>query len=644
MRLKKIVTIIGVVIPLFMIMMLGGIFALVHNKIIDLSVLEHYSSGKPSLLLDDAGQVWGTFELEKHEDVLFHELPQHLIQAFVAAEDHNFFNHMGISWIGIARSLLVNCFHGAIVQGASTITQQLAKLLFTDSSRTFKRKIKEQLFALLIEQQFSKEQIFQTYLNHVYFGAGLYGVEAASKRFWQVSAREISLDQAATLAAIVKNPSHYCPLWYPLSVQRRRNIVLHSMKKMGFITPEVYEQTRQIPVALASQPDTNIVMAYIKETIRQWLEPAVGRHTLYRGGLRIATTINQTLQQQAEKAFSDQITSLRLAGMGGIDGGLLSVEVGTGHIKALVGGYDFTQSQYNRALQARRQIGSIIKPLIYAAAVEAGIPLVTTVDDEPFEMQISGQAWAPRNATRKFEGTMTLARALATSNNIASIKTLLAVTPERIVHLLQKCHVQTDIEPYPSLALGCIDCTVKEVAGMFSIFAHHGMYIEPHLVRWVQDATGKKIMKIKPIKEQVISAMASGQVASMLRNGITRACLRSGKTWSGSEAIGKTGTTNESRTLWFAGSTSRLTTVIYLGADDNRSLGARTFPGRVVFPIWYALYCQVPQHPKFIYDPLLSEMTIDGRTGVLCSNQNADALSLLVPKNHQLAGHLIIAS
>ena len=390
----------------------SALFFFVHNTIIDVSVLEHYNPGKPTIVLDDQGNEWARFSFDKRTPISIKQMSPHLVQAFIAAEDHAFFHHQGISLKGIVRSLLINIYQGKIVQGASTITQQLVKLLFTDSKRTFMRKIKDQFLALLVEQQFSKEHILETYLNQVFFGCGIYGVEAACQRFWATSAADISFDQAALLAGIVKNPSHYCPLSYPLSAQKRRNIVLHSMVQQKLISSQDYEEAKVRPLHLRAHEE-DCCAPHLKEAIRMMVEENVGKKKLYTGGYVIQTTLNREVQQAAHKAFKEQIEELRKK-TPLIDGGLIAMEVKTGHIKALIGGYDFASSKFNRALQAHRQMGSILKPIIFAAAIENGATLAQTDIDEPLEIS----TWKPRNHDRTFLGEMTLARALAYSNNI----------------------------------------------------------------------------------------------------------------------------------------------------------------------------------------------------------------------------------
>jgi len=598
-----------------------GVFV-AHNKCIDFSALEQYDPGSPSILLDDEGNEWARFQLDRREPIAYAAMPDHLVHAFVAAEDWSFFTHSGISWRGILRSTLVNLYNGRIVQGASTITQQLVKLLFLDSKKTFTRKIKEQCSAFLVEQQFSKQQILETYLNHVYFGHGIYGVQAACQRFWGINAADVSLDQAATLAAIVRSPRNYCPLNHPLSAQRRRNIILHSMLNLNFITEEVYAAARAREVTVINQQRTQCA-AHLKETIRQYLEEQFGKERLYSGGLVVQTTLNREIQEKAERAFHDTIAGLRSSMEPEIDGALITMETQTGAIKALVGGFDFNTSQWNRAMQAKRQLGSTFKPLVYAAAVAEGKQFSDTEIDEPFELESGNSLWKPNNYNHMFAGEVTLAYALSHSNNIVTIKTFLDIGSDPVIELAKKCHLTGPVHPYPSLALGCIDDTLDVVTAMFNVFAHDGIYVAPHYMKWIKDKWGAKVWRHNTVEERAIPSEVVGQVAKVLQHGVQRIRPIFAQKWFEGDAITKTGTTNDSRTCWFIGSTPQLTTGVYVGCDDNRSLGKNVFPLRTAFPIWLSLYHALqPAHGQFTFDSSLKEYYIHEKTGLTVANRS----------------------
>ena len=629
-QMKTIIHTLFLIVLLLITFAAGGAWYIFTHHTVNFERLAHYDPGHPSILLDDQGKEWARFQLDRREPIALSQMPQHLIKAFIAAEDWQFFSHAGISWKGIIRSLVVNLAQGRKVQGASTITQQLVKLLFFDSKKTFKRKIKEQIYAILAERQCTKEQILETYLNHVYFGFGIYGVEAASQRFWGKHASELNLDESATLAAIIRSPGQYCPIINPLSTQRRRNIILNSMNKLQFISQSEYEAAIALPIAIKNY-DQTILAPHVKELIRMQLEEEVGKEILYTGGLIIQTTLNREIQQLAEKSFTEHITDLKKSVIVDVDGALITMDSKTGEIKALVGGYDFNTSKFNRAWQAKRQMGSVFKPLIYAIAVGQGASFADTEIDEPITIEQHNALWQPRNHDHTFKGQMTLAHALLRSNNIVSIKTLLKTGMNPVIALAKACHIEEHMNPYPSLALGCVDATLKQVCGMFNVFANNGIYVEPYMVKWVKDQWGSKIWKAEPGKERILSERIIGQVNKVLELGIKRWRKAFDQELITDDAICKTGTTNDSRTCWFAGATSELTTAVYVGCDDNRSMGNDIFPIKTAFPIWLGLHTKLePTGKKFIYDPTLRSIVINQWTGRLVREDDPDALEIYV--------------
>ncbi|MDP3889060.1 MAG: PBP1A family penicillin-binding protein [bacterium] len=609
--------------------MCGALFFVLHHQWIDFSVLEQYNPGRATIVLDDEGQEWARFQLDRREPVTLDQIPEHLVQAFIAAEDWSFFKHQGISFKGIVRSILVNIYHGSRLQGASTITQQLVKLLFLNSQKSFSRKIKEQVCALVVERQFTKEQILQTYLNHVYFGCGIYGVQAASQRFWAKDAKDLSIDEAALLAGIVRSPAHYSPLLYPLSSQKRRNLVLRLMRQLHFIDQPTYEHSCTITVQIKDEKQHSA--PHLRETVRLFLEKTLGSQ-LYTGGFVVQTTLNKKQQEQAQQVFEQHCAKLKKELLSDIDGALIAIDRTTGAIKALVGGFSFAHSKFNR-VHARRQIGSIIKPLIYAAAMQAGMNFAHTEIDEPITIEQPNGTWEPKNFNDRFNGQVTLAYAISQSNNIVAIKTLLAIGAQKVVDLAKSCRFRGPFHTYPSLALGCLDATLLEVVGMFNVFANNGVYVSPHYITWIKDQWGTKIFKMASEKERVMSSQVSDQVGYVLQLGLQRVHSRFKESeWIASQAMSKTGTTNDSRTCWYVGSTPQLTTAIYIGCDDNRSMGKNIYPFRTALPIWLSFNREIPSEQKvFTFDPSLHEVLINEYTGAVTWNEHdSSTIKILV--------------
>lgn len=563
----------------------GVMLYITNQPWVDLSLLNIDQRGKPSILLDINGIEWGRFQLDKRERISFDKIPQHVVNAFIAAEDWDFFNHGGISPKAIARSLLINIYKGKRAQGASTITQQLVRLIFFDSQKSLQRKVKEQLLALAVEQQFSKEQILEAYLNNVYLGAGIYGIKAACHRFWSIDLDNISIEQAATLASIVQSPSKFCILNNLESCKKRRNLILSRMEKLGFIDYSTFLKASEKEINV-NPPINQELAPYLKETIRLFLEKKLGKKQLYLEGLKIQTTLDKNLQEKAEAVFSDAIEKYRKNITPNLNGALLSLDCITGEIRALVGGYSFSNSQFNRAFHAQRQLGSIFKPIIYAQALAQGRKFTDIEDDEPLTIKINNQIWEPRNSYRFFSGSMTLAKALSYSNNIIPIKLFLEIGPEKIIKLAKKCGLQGPFNPYPSLALGCVDTTLEQATAMINVFANQGTYCKPHYLLWVKDKWGTKIWKNNSEKKQVILPFIAKQVSQVLTATVQRYKNKQPNLWFKFPAFGKTGTTNDARTCWFVGSNYSYTTGVYLGRDDCQPLGDKVYASQTVLPIW----------------------------------------------------------
>ncbi len=608
---------------------LGVVFYATEQPWVDLSTLEHYNPGKPSILLDDEGREWGRFQLDKRDVIKLSAIPQHVIDAFLAAEDWNFFKHKGLSFKGILRSIVKNVTNVRKAEGASTITQQLVRLLYFNPQKSMSRKIKEQLIAIVVERQFTKEQILETYLNHIYLGSGIYGVEAASQRFWGKPVSAITIDEAAVLASIVRSPKHYCPLFNPSAAQQRRNLILKNMYSLGFIKKDAYETARAKQVTVI-QKGSESCGPYVKEMLRLSLEEIIGKEKLYTGGLIIKTTINKKMQETAEKTFQKQMELLKKRFAPDVQGALYCIEGATGAIKALVGGTDYMQSQFNRAVQARRQMGSTFKPLVYANVLAQGRSLAETAVDEPLTLTVGTQEWSPNNYKGTFAGPMTLGLALAKSNNIITIKTFLSTDTAPLIDLARGCGLK-GAEPYPSLALGCIDSTLSEVVCMMNVFGTQGMLVEPYAIEWIKDEWGTKLWKAQPSRKKVLSSIISSQIARVLTYPIEKAKRKNPQSWFACAAYGKSGTTNDSRTCWYVGATPQYTTGVYIGYDDNRPLGKQVLGAHVAFPLWRDFNSSISQPTLTLsYDPTLKEITVNGITGASCDPSDPDAFPLLV--------------
>lgn len=604
--------------------LIGAFFYLFEKTDVDFSSLQNYDPGKPSIVLDDTGKEFCRFELDRRAPVTFEKLPPILVKAFIAAEDHKFFNHCGISFKGILRSTLVNLYNQSRVQGASTITQQLARGMFLYYDKTFLRKFQEIFLALQLEKQFTKEKIFELYVNNIYFGRAIYGVEAACRRFWNKSVMDIDLEQAAVLASVTRSAKIYSPLNSAFMSKKRRDLVLRNMLKLKFINQQDYEDSVNKELEIKDYLAGNPIRLYLKEWIRSWAENKWGKDVLYKKGLKIKTTINSRMQQTAENVFYNNVEKLQQKLGDELNGGMISIESNSGKIKATVGGLDFRRSQFNRSFQAVRQMGSVFKPIIYTTALQNGMKMSDVEIDEPFEWQmLEEKSWRPKNWTNRFDGPMTLLKALSFSNNIITIKVFQKLEIQKIIEMAKKIGIKRGLMPYPSLALGIAESTVEECAAAFNVFANNGEYVKPYLFEWVKNQWGKKLWQSEEVRHKVLDSKINSKMVNALSYRMKRARNFFGaQNWINSESIGKSGSTNGASSVWFVGSTPQLTTAVYLGRDDNKQMGKAIFASQTSLPIWHAFNKEIDFKKKHFYvDPNLKEIVIDWNTGLALKNK-----------------------
>jgi penicillin-binding protein 1A len=593
---------------------------------VDFTLLEHnYHKNNGSRVVDEHEHLLWTYSYEYHNSAQFDSLPKHLIQAFRAAEDRQFFAHHGISWKGIIRSVLVNVLRGKKAQGASTITQQLVRLLYYGHQKTWIRKIQEQITSLVIEQEYSKEQIFEAYVNTVYLGCGIYGVSTAAWHFWQKELHELTLDECALIAGIVRHPATYCPLIQSESAEKRRNRVLLSMKEAGFITDEEYAAAREKPINLNPSIKKNYghLRAYVTALVEHYL--GVEEEALYTNEYTIHLTVDGTFQESAQRELQKAIASLRSSTKLPLDGAWITLDSHTGAIKALVGGYDFKVSQFNRATQAKRQIGSIHKPFIFAAGLEKGLSFTDILVDEPMTLHVGNQEWSPRNHNRKFIGAMTRAQGLILSNNIVTLKTLLETGYKKLISYYNLMCPEIKIQELPSLATGCIDMTPLQGLKSFNSLINNGIYVEPFIVQSIEDSNGKKIYKHIPHQSVVMSWNIASKVTKILENIFDRTYKRLYKEKPPFMACGKTGTTGTS--VSYVGATPGYTSIGYIGCDDNREIPL--WASSTVFPLWTTLHAQLKHQASFNYAPHLKEIYVDALTGMPTASTSPYAIKLL---------------
>ncbi|MEM8794866.1 MAG: PBP1A family penicillin-binding protein [Pseudomonadota bacterium] len=510
------------------------------------------------------------------EAVPLSEMPVYLSEAIIAIEDRRFYSHFGFDIVGFSRAMLANLEAGRLIQGGSSITQQLAKNLFLKPERTIERKIQELILALWLEAELTKDEILQLYLNRVYFGAGAYGVDAAARTYFKKSARHVNLGEAAILAGLVKAPSRLAPNKNPEGAQARAKLVLAAMEREGFITPRERELALTLDPARITPRRTG-APNYIADWVVDVLPDYVGSIS---EDIIVDTTIDRHLQIFAQTAIADGLDE-NGEKLGVSQGALVSMD-GIGAVRAMVGGRNYAASQYNRAVRAKRQPGSAFKPFVYLAAMERGLTPETIRVDGP----VSIKGWRPRNYSNKFEGDIAVKDALAKSLNTIAAKLAAEIGPEAVVEVANRLGIASKLAANPSLSLGTSEVTPFELATAYVPFANGGYRVEPFIIKRIMTRDGDILYQRSGSESygQVMAPEQLGQMNYMLSRTLVhgtgkRAAL---KNWP---AGGKTGTSQDFRDAWFAGFTANLTTVVWVGNDDN-SPTKRASGGNLPAAIW----------------------------------------------------------
>jgi penicillin-binding protein 1A len=565
----------GVVLGLWAVIMAGGTIAFVASTLPPIQLLAIPKrppsieivgiDGKP---LAVRGEMGGAA-------VALKDLPPYLPRAFIAIEDRRFYQHYGVDPIGLTRAVVADVLHRGVSQGGSTITQQLAKNLFLTQQRTVWRKLQELVLALWIERKFSKNEILELYLNRVYFGSGAYGVEAAAQRYFGKPAREVKLSQAAMLAGLVKSPSRLAPSRNPDGAERRAQIVLAAMADADFITETMAKSAMAQP-AHAVKPSGAGSVGYVADWIMDVLDDLVGH---LDDDLKVETTIDPALQAAAEKALVDELT--QKGQKFDVEQGALVAMTPDGAVRAMVGGRNYAESQFNRAVAAKRQPGSAFKPFVYLTALEHGLTPDTVREDKPIALK----GWKPENYGRQYLGPVTLTQALSQSLNTVSVRLTLEFGPAAVAKTAYRLGIASRLDPNPSLALGTSEVSLIELVSAYAPFANGGTAIATHVVERVRTAAGKTLYtRVAPNFGRIIDPRYVGMMNAMMHE-----TLPSGPAHSAPRAVwpaaGKTGTSQDFRDAWFIGYTGHLVTGIWLGNDDSSPTKKATGGGLPV-EIW----------------------------------------------------------
>ena len=582
---------------------------------------------------------------ERRVVVDLNEIPRTVSNGFVAVEDRRFWQHDGVDVKGVGRAIVKNITSFSVQEGFSTITMQLARQVFTEQlpmSARFSRKMCEVKLAPKIEKAFAKRDILKMYLNQVYLGSGLYGVEEASRIYFGKPVKEVSVAEAAMLVGLVKNPEGYNPRKHPLRAVQRRNIVLDVMAREKVITPAEAAAAKKAALKLAPPVEASGPAPYFVAAVRRELQERFGDDADTRG-LRVFTGLDPVAQRAAYDALIAQIKKvekgtfgkykyarpdsakkLEPAGSNGspyLQGMVVMMDVRTGDVRAMVGGRDFSHSQYDRVFHAKRQPGSAFKPFVYAAAIQNGLTLNSQIETTP----VGESSWRPDDLVPDSVLTLTVRDAFALSSNYGAIRIGQSVGPQKVIEMARAAGIRTAIPPYPSIFLGAAEIVPAEFVAAYATFGNGGNRVKPRLITRVEDAKGKVLWRAPESAEPAIDPSVAFLTLSIMEDVVDRGTagsIRRANFWL--PAAGKTGTTNDAKDVWFVGMTSELVAGVWLGFDQPKQILPNASGGRLAAPVWAEMmktvYEKRPQPGGWAAPESLSSTMIDSKTGGLATN------------------------
>ena len=702
-------------------------FTLAHAiRVPSVKSLEDYQPAIITRVYDRNGVPFAEYAIQKRIVVAKKDMSPWLVDAIISTEDADFYHHGGVNPKAIIRAALKDAIAGRKVEGASTLTQQLAKQVFLTPEKAWRRKINEMFLAVDIEKNFTKDQIFTLYANQVYLGHGAYGVESASRLYFGKHAKDLTIPEAAMIAGLIRRPMAYSPILSPDVALRRRNHVIRRMLEEKYINKTQYEQALSTPIVLGTfKEEAPKVGAYFSEEIRQYIEnshnPSFGAESLYQHGLKVYSTLDLGLQQATETAlqrglrrwdrrhgfrkparnlvregldpetykdaswsndpyvpdklytavvmnvdrdnvtvrvnrdtmalpaasfaWTQHTTMLGVLNRGDVisvrlnidaktkaprwvldqlpqvQGAAVVMDVKTGEVRALVGGYDFQLSKFNRAIQSRRQTGSSFKPYVYGAAFEKGLTPADTLFDAPIAIPVGNQIYSPKNYYGRYAGIITIQRALELSVNVPAVKTFMMIGANAVVDFTHRCGITSEVPKYPSSALGAAGVSPLEMTAGYNVFANNGVYVKPRMVRKIVDQTDRVLEEQVPELSEATTPQVAFEVEYMMRGVIQRGTGYEAHTLPPPLA-GKTGTTNAYTDAWFIGFSPEFCVGVWVGYDDpSRSLGGGATGAEVALPIWIDIFKQIDAmklrtpRPDFEQPPGVVIVPMDLKTG-----------------------------
>ncbi len=636
MKHRRIMTLLFGVVFLVLLVTVGGtvVYYLLTLDLPGIDTLKDYRPSIASRVVDVNDELIDEFFLEDRKLINIKDVPQIVQQAFIAAEDSRFYQHEGFDIQSIFRALFKNVEAGKIVQGGSTITQQVAKLMYLSPEKKYMRKFKEAILSYKIDKYLTKDEILNLYLNQIYLGHGTYGVESASIGYFGKSARDLNLPEAALLAGLPKAPSAYSPFLYFDRAKERQIYVLTRMMEDGYITQEQLDAAAAAELKLRPMKPKDKVAAYFVEHVRRYVQEKYGGDVLYKEGLTIYTTLDLAMQTAARDALEKGLSELEERSdfeKGLVQGALYCMEVKTGAIRAMVGGRDFAKSEFNRTIQSRRQPGSAFKPLIYTAAFDKGMNPSTRFVDSPIVFEDPTQQdgmWKPKNFDEKFLGPITMRTALVQSRNIVTIKILEEIGIDYAVSYAMNMGITSPLARNYSLALGSSGVTMQELVRAYGVLANQGKRVTPYFIRKIVDRTGNVFEETKVQSEQVIDPRIAFMTSYVMRDVVESGTGRRVKS-IGRPVAGKTGTTNDIRDAWFIGYTPSLIAGVWVGFDQEASLGKHEVGGRAAAPIWlYFMEKALEGKPveAFPTPEGVVFVKVDPKTGLIASPSDRGAI------------------
>ena len=590
----------------------GGLvgLAISFRNLPDVRVLRNYVPSETSYIYDVKGRILTNLHGEANREIVtLEQISPELKRAVLAVEDSNFYKHQGINFYSIGRAVWANYKKGGVSEGASTITMQLVKNLFLTKDRTLTRKLAEAILAIRVEQVFSKDEILEMYLNTIYWGHNNYGAQTAAETYFNKDASELSTAEAAMMAGLIQAPEQYSPFINYKATKARQTAVINRMGTVGWITQDEVKSAKKAPLLVAKPTAWQKSKApFITEAVIAELEERFGRDLVKKGGLRVQTTIDMNFQKMAENSVKESYKRLKRQGVRADQIALAAVDPRTHFIKALVGGIDHDDSQFNRAVQSRRQPGSSFKPFAYYAAFASGkFTPFTTIEDAPVRYRVPSGWYRPQNygGKKDFKGTMSVRDSLIQSRNIPAVKIGKAVGLEKIVEICRALGIKSPLQPVISLPLGSIGVTPLEMAGAYATLASNGWHSEPTMILQVTDSRGNILLENKPKPQKLLDPWATANVTSVLKGVISEGTGKGANI--GRPAAGKTGTTSSERDVWFVGYVPQLATAVWIGNDDYKTLGRGVTGGSHAAPVWRSFMLEALKNEPVQYFPAASK-------------------------------------